>query len=87
MKKGLIFAAALSAIALSGAGSASAAPALGQLGGLKAAGAPQLEQVYYRSNNNYRSNHRYHNRRWYKPRYHKQRHCFLRVGRRICVLR
>lgn len=81
MKKGLIFAAALSAIALSGAGGASAAPALGQLGGLKAAGASQLEQVYYRSNRHY-NNRRWHNRRW-----HKRQHCFFRIGKRICVYR
>lgn len=86
MKNGLIFAAALSAIALSGAGSASAAPALGQLGGLKAAGAPQLEQVYYRSNRHY-DNRRWHNRRWNNRRWHKRQHCFLRIGKRICVYR
>jgi hypothetical protein len=88
MKKGLIIAAALSAMALSTAGASTAAPALGQLGGVKAAvGGTQLEQVHYRK---YRHSH---NRRWNKNRgwkhrrYGKRRHCFLRVGRRVCVLR
>ncbi|MFN0217409.1 MAG: hypothetical protein ACKVP4_01200 [Hyphomicrobium sp.] len=88
MKKSLILAAALSALAFSTAGASNAAPAVGHLGGLKAAAGSELQQVHYRPYKHYHNRRWNNDRRWNNRRWHKrQRHCFLRVGKRICVLR
>jgi hypothetical protein len=82
MKKSLILAAALSALAFSTAGASNAAPAVGHLGGLNAAAGSELQQVHYRPYKHY------HNRKWHNRRWHKrQRHCFFRIGKRVCVWR
>lgn len=83
MKKGIVFAAVMSALAMSAAGSASAAPAGALATGLTAdKGA--VEQVHYRKYRHYHGP-RYGKKRWHKGR--KHRHCFIRVGRRVCVWR
>lgn len=79
MKKALIIAAAMSALALSAAGSANAAPIGSQLGGIKA-GDSGLQQVHYKRYRHYHG----HNG-WKKHR--RYRHCFIRIGRRVCVWR
>lgn len=73
MRKSLIIAAALSAMALSGAGTASAASMTGHLGkGITTQS--EVQKVHYSG------------RRHWHPRKH-HRHCFIRVGHRVCVLR
>ena len=70
MKKSLILAAALSALAFGSAGTASAAVASGQLGGVRAAHGTELVQtVHYK-------------RHWHQHR--KQRHCAWRWGKKRC---
>ncbi|MGQ0457757.1 MAG: hypothetical protein ACT4OU_11915 [Hyphomicrobium sp.] len=86
MKKGLILAAALAGLSLSTAGTSSAAPAVGHLNGVSAASGSELQQVHYRPYK-HTHNRRWHKNRWHKNRWHKRRHCFIRIGKRVCVLR
>ena len=79
MKKGLILAAALSALAFTTAGTSGAAPLGGQLGVAAKADTQLAQPVHYKR---YRHTH---NRRWKKNR--RYRHCVIRVGRRVCVWR
>ena len=86
MKRSLIIAAALSAMALSASVPASAAPMTGQLGkgfGIQS----EVQQVHWTGRRHYHGrkhwNSRKHHRRWHK----RHRHCFIRIGRRVCVMR
>ena len=76
MRKSILAAAALAALAFGSAGSASAGVAGGSLGGVKASAPAELaQQVHWRP---YHHNHRH----WKKHR--KTRHCVWRHGYRRC---
>lgn len=79
--KGLIVAAALSVMTFAAAGTASAAPAAGHLNGVSN-GTELLQTVAHR--------HRHARRHHHRHRHHshkKRRHCTIKIGRRICVMR
>lgn len=85
MKKGLILAAALSALAFTAVGPSSAAPLGGQLGAAAQADTQLAQPVHYKRYKHSHNRRWNHNRRWKKNR--RYRHCAFRVGRRVCVWR
>ncbi len=86
MRKSLIIAAALSAMAFSMA-PASAAPMTGQLGkGITTQS--EVQKVHWTGRHHYHGRKHWRGGKHHRRGWHKRRqHCFIRIGRRVCVLR